>query len=151
MTIPNLLCIAAEMLLFNNQKKGLKLALVEELEAHLHPQYQLRLIEYISMQFQTAVEYQHFADRWFKCCSVWPLTWFRRWIRGGIVVQVLAWVSSTSNAAIRCFFELICAFDISQVPSLLLLYEVLLLTWLWAKIAIFVGYLMSGWRIFVGL
>lgn len=31
----NLLCIAAEMLLFNNQKKGLKLALVEELEAHL--------------------------------------------------------------------------------------------------------------------
>ena len=46
----NLLCIAAEMLLFNNQKKGLKLALVEELEAHLHPQHQLRLIEYISSQ-----------------------------------------------------------------------------------------------------
>lgn len=46
----NLLCIAAEMLLFSNQKKGLKLALVEELEAHLHPQYQLRLIEYISSQ-----------------------------------------------------------------------------------------------------
>lgn len=44
----NLLCIAAEMLLLNSQKKGLKLALVEELEAHLHPQYQLRLIEYIS-------------------------------------------------------------------------------------------------------
>lgn len=44
----NLLCIAAEMLLFSNQKKGLKLALVEELEAHLHPQYQLRLIDYIS-------------------------------------------------------------------------------------------------------
>ncbi len=46
----NLLCIAAEMLLFNNQKKGLKLSLVEELEAHLHPQYQLRLIDYISSQ-----------------------------------------------------------------------------------------------------
>ena len=46
----NLLCIAAEMLLFNNQKKGLKLALVEELEAHLHPQYQLRLIDYITSQ-----------------------------------------------------------------------------------------------------
>ena len=46
----NLLCIAAEMLLLSNQKKGLKLALVEELEAHLHPQYQLRLIEYISSQ-----------------------------------------------------------------------------------------------------
>ena len=44
----NLLCIAAEMLLFSNQQKGLKLALVEELEAHLHPQYQLRLINYIS-------------------------------------------------------------------------------------------------------
>ncbi|WP_297909836.1 AAA family ATPase [uncultured Parabacteroides sp.] len=46
----NLLCIAAEMLLFSNQKKGLKLAIVEELEAHLHPQYQLRLIDYISSQ-----------------------------------------------------------------------------------------------------
>ena len=46
----NLLCIAAEMLLFKNQQKGLKLALVEELEAHLHPQYQLRLIDYISSQ-----------------------------------------------------------------------------------------------------
>ena len=46
----NLLCIAAEMLLFNTQQKGLKLALVEELEAHLHPQYQLRLIDYISSQ-----------------------------------------------------------------------------------------------------
>lgn len=46
----NLLCIAAEMLLFDNQKKGLKLAIVEELEAHLHPQYQLRLIDYISSQ-----------------------------------------------------------------------------------------------------
>ena len=44
----NLLCIAAEMLLFSKQQKGLKLALVEELEAHLHPQYQLRLINYIS-------------------------------------------------------------------------------------------------------
>ncbi len=46
----NLLCIAAEMLLFNNQEKGLKLALVEEMEAHLHPQYQLRLIDYMSSQ-----------------------------------------------------------------------------------------------------
>lgn len=46
----NLLCIAAEMLLFKNQKRGLKLALVEELEAHLHPQFQLRLIDYISSQ-----------------------------------------------------------------------------------------------------
>lgn len=44
----NLLCIAAEMLLFSNQDKGLKLTLIEELEAHLHPQYQLRLIDFIS-------------------------------------------------------------------------------------------------------
>lgn len=43
----NLLCVAAELLLLKNQTKGLRLALIEELEAHLHPQHQLRLIEYI--------------------------------------------------------------------------------------------------------
>jgi putative ATP-dependent endonuclease of OLD family len=31
----------------NDQKNGLKLTLIEELEAHLHPQYQLRLIDFI--------------------------------------------------------------------------------------------------------
>lgn len=46
----NLLCIAAEMLMFEQQKRGLKLALVEELEAHLHPQYQLRVIDNIRQQ-----------------------------------------------------------------------------------------------------
>ncbi|EJX08862.1 hypothetical protein EVA_03026 [gut metagenome] len=36
------------------------------------------------------------------------------------------------------------AFDVSKVPVLLPLYEVLLLTLLEAKIAIFVEYLMDG-------
>lgn len=43
----NLLCVAAELLLFLEEKKGLKLTLIEELEAHLHPQYQLRMLDYI--------------------------------------------------------------------------------------------------------
>lgn len=44
----NLLFIAAELLLFNETRNGLKLTLIEELEAHLHPQYQLRLIDFIN-------------------------------------------------------------------------------------------------------
>ena len=44
----NLLCIAAELLLFNENKPGLKFTLIEELEAHLHPQYKLRLIDFIN-------------------------------------------------------------------------------------------------------
>lgn len=44
----NLLFIAAELLLFEDAKPGLKLTLIEELEAHLHPQYQLRLIDFIN-------------------------------------------------------------------------------------------------------
>lgn len=43
----NLLCVAAELLLFLEEKRGLKLTIIEELEAHLHPQYQLRMLDYI--------------------------------------------------------------------------------------------------------
>ena len=43
----NLLCVAAELLLFLEEKRGLKLTLIEEMEAHLHPQYQLRMLDYI--------------------------------------------------------------------------------------------------------
>ena len=43
----NLLCIAAEMLMIEQQTKGLKLVMIEELEAHLHPQYQMNVIDYI--------------------------------------------------------------------------------------------------------
>lgn len=42
----NILCIAAELLLFLEQTQGMKLTLIEELEAHIHPQLQLRLLDY---------------------------------------------------------------------------------------------------------
>ncbi len=44
----NLLCVAAEFLLYTDSRIGLKLTLIEEMEAHLHPQYQLRLIDFVS-------------------------------------------------------------------------------------------------------
>lgn len=45
----NLLYIAAELLLLRySRKDGLKLLLIEEMEAHLHPQAQLRLIEHFN-------------------------------------------------------------------------------------------------------
>lgn len=51
----NLLFIAAEMLLLKkeNDYKGLKLALIEEIEAHLHPQSQLNLIDFLEKQSET--------------------------------------------------------------------------------------------------
>ena len=48
----NLLFIAAELLLLNEDTEGaLRVALVEELEAHLHPQAQLRLISFLQNEY----------------------------------------------------------------------------------------------------
>lgn len=50
----NLLFIAVELLLLNRENySGLKIALVEEIEAHIHPQAQLRLIEFLQRESES--------------------------------------------------------------------------------------------------
>ncbi len=44
------------------------------------------ILPYFPMQFQTAVEYQHFADRWFKCCvrvALDPVSALNSWWNSG--------------------------------------------------------------------
>ncbi|MBS4211609.1 ATP-dependent nuclease [Neobacillus rhizophilus] len=51
----NVLFIAAELLLLKREKfDGLKLALIEEIEAHLHTQAQIRLIEYLQEEAENS-------------------------------------------------------------------------------------------------
>ncbi|MBW6513524.1 MAG: AAA family ATPase [Candidatus Syntrophosphaera sp.] len=48
----NLLYIAAELMLLKREKHtGLKLAIIEELEAHLHPHYQINTLKYFTDDF----------------------------------------------------------------------------------------------------
>ena len=60
------------------------------------------------MQFQTAIEYQRFADRWFKCCvrvALDPVSALNSWWNSGSSFGF--GLNDAIPVAIRCVFVLL--------------------------------------------
>jgi len=55
----NLLFMACELLLLGSDAEGLPLLLIEEPEAHIHPQRQLRLMQFLQNHLQTSQQGDH--------------------------------------------------------------------------------------------
>ena len=93
------------------------------------------------MQFQTAVEYQRFADRWFKYSvrvTLDPVSTLNSWWNSGSSFGL-----SFFNFE-RCYSVLFRAFDVSKVPVLLPLYEVLFADFIVSKDSD-ICWIFDGW------